>query len=110
MYSFHFLGSMASSGVCEVPRPRTIRAMSAQLRECRRDRFAVVMEDVDFLVLVEEAHLADDRDEIVAGPAGLGPDRAAGTRRLSTEEDALRRALFDSRLEKVEVKRAGVEE
>src|SRR5579863_2145408 len=101
---------MASSGVCEVPTPRTMRAMLAQLRKFRRDGFAVVVEDVELLLLVEKAHLADDGDEVVAGPAGLGPDRATGAGRLGAEEDALRRALLDRRLEVIEIKRAGVEE
>src|SRR5262249_50018320 len=102
--------SMASSGVCEVPTPRTSRAMLGQLGECWRDELAVVVEDVELLLLVEEAHLADDGDEIIAGPARLGPDCAAGAGRLGAEEDALGRALLDRRLEIIEVKRAGVEE
>src|ERR1700751_115916 len=101
---------MASSGVCEVPRPRTSRAMLAQLGEFRCDDLAVVMEDVDLLILVEEVHLADDGDEIIAGPTSLGPDRTAGAGRLGAEEDALRRPLLYRRLEIIEVKRAGVEE
>src|SRR5689334_7389571 len=68
------------------------------------------MENIELLLLIEEAHLPDDGNEIIAGPARCGPDRATGARRLGAEEDALRRALPDRCLEEIEIERAGVEE